>query len=233
MSKKSKRYVECSKLVDSEKLYSFKDALSVLKSFPESKFDETVEMHFNLGIDPRHSDQQLRGTFSLPHGTGSSVRVAVITQDDLHQAAKDAGADEVGSDDLVEKISGGWLDFDILIASPNMMAKVGRLGKILGGKGLMPSPKSGTVTPDVVKAIAEFKKGKIEYRNDKYGNIHLKVGKRSFDDNALHENVSEAMDVILKAKPSKAKGVYVKSLALCFTQGPVIMIDPLNQKGEA
>lgn len=227
---RSKRYAEAVGKVDREKLYSPKEAISLVKDCASAKFDETVEVHFQLGVDPRHADQQLRGTTVLPHGTGKSVKIAVITKGENASAAKEAGADVVGDDDIIEKIEGGWLDFDLLIASPDMMGKLGKLGRTLGSKGLMPNPKSGTVTPNVAKAVAEFKSGKLEYRNDKYGNLHLGIGKVSFDAQKLKENFESIYDTIVKIKPSKAKGIYMKSVTLCSAMGPGIPLESLKVK---
>jgi len=228
--KRSKRYRENIKLVDSTKLYTPTEAFKVLNQFAPAKFDETVEIHFSLGIDPRHADQQLRGTTSLPHGTGKTIKIAVITQGENLAKATKAGADFVGSDDLIEKIAEGWLDFDLLIASPEMMSKVGRLGRMLGAKGLMPNPKAGTVTPDIEKAIAEFKAGKLEYRNDKFGNLHIGIGKKSFSETNIRENFNSIYDTVTKIKPSKAKGVYIKSVTLCSAMSPGVSIEPMKIK---
>jgi large subunit ribosomal protein L1 len=211
-------------------LYSPNEAIKLVRQTAFAKFDETVEVHFNLGIDPRHADQQLRGTLSLPHGTGKTVRIAVIAQGEKLIEAKDAGADFVGADDLIEKIGTGWFEFDLLIATPDMMAKVGKIGRMLGPKGLMPNPKSGTVTADIKSAVTEFKAGKIEYRNDKTGLIHAPIGKLSFSDEALRENYLAIYDVILKAKPSKSKGVYLRSITLCSTMGMGLKIEPMKTK---
>ena len=227
--KKGKAYLEKTKLVDRDKSYSPVEALRVLREVAFAKFDETVELHFNLGIDPRQSDQQIRGTLVLPHGTGKSIRIAVITNEKQREC-QDAGADVVGSDDLIEQIQGGWMEFDLVITSPDMMAKVGRLGKTLGAKGLMPNPKSGTVTPNVVQAIKEFKAGKLEYRNDKTGIVHIVIGKKSFSDQQLLENLDAVYEVIQKVKPSKSKGVYLKSISMCTTMSPGLFIEPLKTK---
>ncbi len=196
-----------------------------MKKVAYAKFDESVEIHVNLGIDAKHADQLVRGTTILPHGTGKSSKVVVITQGPKEKDALDAGADEVGNVDIIEKIQGGWLDFDILVVSPDMMPKIGKLGKQLGTKGLMPSPKNGTVTVDIKKAVQEFKAGKVEYRNDKSGAIHMVVGKLSFSEQQLEENIVDIYNVLLKAKPPKVKGVYVKSFALASTMGPGISLD--------
>ena len=227
MRKKSKRYREVASKVDT-RLYDPKEAMTIIKECTTAKFDESVELHFNLGIDPRHAEQQIRGTFNLPHGTGKSVRVAAIVQPDLVKKVTEAGADEVGSDDLVEKINGGWMNFDVLISTPEMMSKVGKLGKVLGARGLMPSPKSGTVIKDPEVAVKEFKAGKIEYRNDKLGLIHLVIGKGSFALDKLVDNFMAIYDVIAKAKPGKSKGIYLKSVVLSTTMGPGVHLEPLK-----
>lgn len=228
--KRSKAYQEKVKLVNREEKYSPSDAVRLVKETATAKFDETIEVHFNLGIDPRHADQQLRGTLVLPHGTGKSVRVAVITQGEKVQDAKDAGADFVGGEELIEKIQGGWLDFDLIIASPDMMSKLGKLARVLGPKGLMPNPKSGTVSNDISAAVGEFKKGKVEYRNDKTGIVHLGIGKKSFSDKALEENFETVYDTIVKIKPTKSKGIYLKSIVMASTMGPGVAIEPLKLK---
>lgn len=229
--KRSKRYKEKAALIDSMNLYSPKDAINLVKQTSDAKFDETIEVHFNLGIDPRHADQQIRGTLSLPHGTGKTITIAVVTQGEKIKEAQEAGADYVGSEELLEKIQNeNWFEFDLLIATPDMMSKVGRLGKILGTKGLMPSPKSGTVTNDLASSVKEFKAGKIEYRNDKTGIIHLPVGKKSFTDDALYDNYKTIYDVIEKVKPTKAKGVYMRSIAMCSTMGPSVRLEPMKNK---
>lgn len=228
--KRSKRYLENQKLVGDVTLCSPNDAVGIIKKMKPAKFDETVEVHFNLGIDPRHADQQLRGTTTLPNGTGKNVRVAVIAKGDNAEKAIAAGADEVGDEDLIEKIAGGWLEFDLLITSPDMMSKVGKLGRTLGAKGLMPNPKSGTVTPNIEKAVSEFKAGKIEYRNDKYGNLHFGIGKISFDEKQLLENFNSIYDTVLKIKPAKAKGIYVKSVTICPAMNPGVSIETLKVK---
>ena len=228
--KKSKRYVEMQALVNSEKLFTPIEAMTLLETLPKAKFDETVELHVQLGIDPRQSDQQLRGTLSLPNGTGKSIRIAVIASSDKLEGARKAGADFVGSEDLVEQIQGGWMDFDLLITTPDMMAKVGKLGKILGAKGLMPNPKSGTVTLNIAAAVEEFKAGKLEYKNDKAGIVHVIIGKRSFDMKKLKENFDAVYDTLVKVKPSKSKGVYIRSISMCSTMSSGIFIEPLKVK---
>lgn len=228
--KRGKQYLEKVKGVDKHALYSPNEAIKLVRQTAFAKFDETVEVHFNLGIDPRHADQQLRGTLSLPHGTGKTVRIAVIAQGEKLIEAKEAGADFVGADDLIDKIGAGWFEFDLLIATPDMMAKVGKIGRMLGPKGLMPNPKSGTVTADIKSAVTEFKAGKIEYRNDKTGLIHAPIGKLSFSDEALRDNYLAIYDVILKAKPSKSKGVYLRSITICSTMGMGLKIEPMKTK---
>jgi large subunit ribosomal protein L1 len=204
---------------------SVADAVGIVKQNATAKFDETVEVAANLGVDPRHADQQVRGTVVLPHGTGKTVRVAVIAQGDRAKEATQAGADHVGGDDLIEKIQGGWTDVDVIITTPDMMGKVGRLGKILGPRGLMPNPKSGTVTQDVTRAVGEVKAGKIEYRVDKNGNIHVPVGKASFSEAHLTDNVRALLAELNRAKPAAAKGVYFKSFTVSSTMGPGVRVD--------
>lgn len=227
---RGKKYKEQAGKIDRQTLYSPAEALRLVKETSFANFDETIEVHFNLGIDPRHADQQLRGTLALPNGSGKSVRIVVITSGDNIQKAQDAGADFVGGDDIVEKIQGGWFDFDLVIATPDMMAKVGRLGRVLGAKGLMPNPKSGTVTPNIEDAVKEFKGGRIEYRNDKTGLIHLIIGKKSFENNKLAENFELVYDTILKAKPAKAKGIYMRSVSLSSTMGPGVYVEPMKAR---
>ena len=228
--KKSKTYIEKSKGIDRETLYDPQDAIALLKQAAYANFDESVEVHYRLGIDPRHADQQLRGTFSLPKGTGKSVKVLAMAEGAAADDAKDAGADYVGVDEYIEKIQGGWFDFDILLATPDMMKKLGRLGRVLGSKGLMPNPKTGTVTTDMKKTVSEFKSGKFEYRNDKNGILHIVLGKKSFSEDDLLENFNAMHEYILKIKPAKAKGVYIKSIALCSTQSPSVFVEPMNLK---
>ncbi|RAP32868.1 50S ribosomal protein L1 [Candidatus Marinamargulisbacteria bacterium SCGC AG-410-N11] len=228
--KHSKRYRELVKDLDKDQLREPKDAIDVVKSMAKAKFDETIDVVFNLGIDPRHADQQLRGTLELPNGTGKDVKVVVVTQSDKHEEAKKAGADFVGEDDIIEKIQGGWFDFDKLIATPNVMSKIGKLGRVLGSKGLMPNPKSGTVSNDISAAVSAFKKGRVGYRNDKYGNIHIIIGKASFDADKLYENFISVYDTLLKAKPSKAKGVYMKNIGISASMSPGVLVEPVKQK---
>ncbi len=230
--KHGKKFQDSAKLIDRANLYSTEEALDLVQKTAKAKFDETVEVHVRLGVDGRHADQQVRGAVVLPNGTGKDVRVAVFAKGDLAKAAEEAGADFVGDADLVQKIQGGWMDFDVAVASPDMMGFVGRLGKILGPRGLMPSPKAGTVTMDVAKAVKEAKAGKIEYRLDKTNIIHCPIGKVSFGTEKLHENFNALLDAIIKAKPEAAKGQYVKSCAVASTMGPGIRINP-NKVGSA
>src|SRR5450759_2265136 len=216
--------------LDRDKLYSPMEAARLAKEMASAKFDETLEAHFRLGIDTRQADQQVRGGVSLPHGTGKTVRVAVFAQGDKAKEAEAAGADVVGAEDLIERISGGFLDFDATIATPDMMAKVGRLGKILGTRGLMPNPKLGTVTMDVARVVAELKAGKVEYRADKFGIAHVGIGKISFETKSLVENYSVVVDEIIRAKPSSAKGKYLKSITFASTMGVGVKVDPLRAR---
>ena len=223
--KKGKKYVESAKLIDKTKLYAPAEACEIVVKTGKAKFDETVEAHIRLGVDSRHADQQVRGAVVLPHGTGKTVRVLVFAKGDAADAAKAAGANIVGAEDLLADIQGGMLDFDVCIASPDMMGLVGRLGKVLGPRGLMPSPKAGTVTPDVAKAVTEAKAGKIEYRLDKTNIIHCPIGKVSFGAEKLAENFNTLMDAIVKAKPAALKGQYIKSCVVATTMGPGVKIN--------
>ena len=226
--KKSKRYVECSKLVDSNKEYDIKEALDVIEKMPKTKFDQTVELHVKLGVDSKHADQQVRGTVVLPNGTGKTQKVLVFAKGPKAEEAEKAGADFVGAEELIPKIQNdNWFDYDVVVATPDMMGVVGRLGKVLGPKGLMPNPKSGTVTMDVTKAINEIKSGKVEYRLDKTNIIHLGFGKVSFGTDKLAENYDAIMGAIIKAKPAAAKGQYIRSVSVSTTMGPGLYI---NQK---
>jgi large subunit ribosomal protein L1 len=223
--KKSKKYLEAAKLVDREKQYEADEALKLVLDIAKAKFDETVEMHVRLGVDSRHADQQVRGAVVLPHGTGKKIRVLVFAKGDKATIAESAGADYVGAEDLVTKIQkDNWFDFDVVVATPDMMGVVGRLGKVLGPKGLMPNPKSGTVTMDVAKAVADIKAGKIEYRLDKTNIIHCPIGKVSFGNEKLVDNYTTLMDAIVKAKPAAAKGQYLKSVVLSSTMGPGVKV---------
>ena len=223
--KKGKRYVESAKLVDRTNLYDVEEAVSIIKKTANAKFDETIEAHIKLGVDGRHADQQVRGAVVLPHGTGKKVRVLVFAKGDKVEEAQAAGADFVGGQELVPKIQNeGWLDFDVVVATPDMMGVVGRLGRVLGPKGLMPNPKAGTVTMDVTKAVNDIKAGKIEYRLDKTNIIHVPVGKASFTEEQLADNFHTLMGAIVKAKPAAAKGQYLKSVTITSTMGPGIVV---------
>lgn len=227
-----KKYQEAAKLIDDKQLYEVEEAIDLVKKVATAKFDETVEVAVKLGVDVKHADQQVRGAVVLPHGTGKSKSVLVFAKGEKAKEAEAAGADFVGADDLVAKIQGGWTEFDVAVATPDMMGTVGRLGKILGPKGLMPNPKVGTVTLDVAKAINEIKAGKIEYRTDKAGNIHAPIGKASFDQNKLIENFSTLVDTLNKVKPASSKGQYMKSITLSTTMGPGIKINPQKVSGK-
>lgn len=228
MKMKSKKYLEAAKKVDAEKNYSISEGVTLAKETSYANFDETIDLAFRLGVDPRHADQMIRGAIALPAGTGKTVRVCVITSGDKIKAAEEAGADFVGGDDLVAKIAGGWLEFDRVIASPDMMGKLGRIGRVLGPRGLMPNPKLGTVTPDVAKAVTEQKAGKVEYRTEKTGIIHVPVGKKSFTDEQLRQNIDAIITAVVKAKPASAKGTYMRSLTISTTMGPGIKLDTLE-----
>ena len=229
--KHGKKYVESAKLIDRSAQYDVTDAIDLAVKTGKAKFDETVEVHVRLGVDSRHADQQVRGAVVLPNGTGKIVRALVFTKGDKVQAAQDAGADFVGAEDLVAKIQGGWMDFDVVIASPDMMGLVGRLGKVLGPRGLMPNPKAGTVTPDVAKAVTEAKAGKIEYRLDKTNIIHCPIGKVSFGVEKLQENFDALLGAIVRAKPAAAKGQYIRSCTVASTMGPGVRINPAKLGG--
>jgi large subunit ribosomal protein L1 len=220
-----KRYRKAAEAITPEKLYTLQDAMALLKSAGATKFDETVDIAINLGVDPRHADQMVRGAVVLPHGIGKSARVLVFAKGGKEKEARDAGADFVGGDDVVEKILGGWVDFDAVVATPDMMRGVGRLGKVLGPRGLMPNPKTGTVTPNVAQAIREIKAGKVEFRVDKTGIIHAPVGKTSFPAQSLIDNAHALVDSVVKAKPSASKGKYLKSVTVSSTMGPGVAID--------
>ena len=226
--KRGKKYQDAQKLIEKDKLYEAKEALEIIEKMPKAKFDETVELHVKLGVDSKHADQQVRGTVVLPHGTGKTQKVLVFAKGEKAKEAEAAGADFVGAEELIPKIEKeNWFDYDVIVATPDMMGVVGRLGKVLGPKGLMPNPKSGTVTMDVTKAINEIKSGKVEYRLDKTNIIHLGFGKVSFGAEKLAENYNYIMDAIIKAKPAAAKGQYIKSVSVTTTMGPGIFI---NQK---
>ena len=231
--KPGKRYRESAAKVDATREYPIDEAVEVLKSFPSSKFDETIEFSARLGVDPKHADQQVRGTVLLPHGTGKTIRVLVLTRGEKEQEAKNAGADSVGSVEFIEKIKEGWFEFDVAISTPDMMGEVGKLGKLLGPRGLMPNPKSGTVTFDVAKAVREAKAGKIEYRVDKGANIHVPVGKMSFEKQKLVDNIKALAQELIRAKPSSAKGKDIKSMYISSTMGPSLAIDTASLLGEA
>lgn len=225
MAKKGKKYVEAAKLVDRSKAYDVSEAVALVKKTNTAKFDATVEVAFRLGVDPRKNDQQNRGAVVLPNGTGKTQRVLVFAKGEKAKEAEAAGADFVGDTDYINKIQQGWFDFDVIVATPDMMGEVGKIGRVLGPKGLMPNPKTGTVTFEVEKAIGEIKAGKVEYRVDKAGNIHVPIGKVSFEDEKLVENFTTMYDTILKAKPAAAKGVYVKNVAVTSTMGPGVKVD--------
>ncbi|MDP1809639.1 MAG: 50S ribosomal protein L1 [Actinomycetota bacterium] len=226
MMKTAKRMKVALEKVDREMLYSPLHAVRLAKEIAAAKFDETVEVHIRLGVDPRQADQQVRGTVVLPHGTGKTARVVVFAQGDKAREAEEAGADAVGGDDLVEKVQKGWLDFDAAVATPDMMGKVGKVGKVLGPRGLMPNPKTGTVTFEVGKAVKDIKGGKVEYRVDKFAIMHLIIGKVSFEERKLAENYEALLDEIIRVKPSAAKGKYLRTISLSTTMGPGIKIDP-------
>jgi large subunit ribosomal protein L1 len=231
MAARGKRYDEARQRIDRESTYSPVQAVRMLKEFPAAKFDETVEVHFRLGLNVRHADEQLRGTLMLPHGTGKEVRIAVFAEGDKAREAQEAGADVVGSADLAKQIEEGFTDFDVAIATPDQMGNVGRLGRILGPRGLMPNPKTGTVTFDIAKAVGDAKAGKLEYRTDRGANVHVAIGKRSFDDRALVENYAAVVDEIVRAKPAAAKGRYIRQITLTSTMGPGIHVDPAKTRG--
>lgn len=230
MAPKGKRYSKAMEGFERDALHLPGEAIAMAKSLATAKFDETMELNLRLGVDPRKADQQVRGSVSLPQGTGKSVRVVVFAQGDKARDAMEAGAEDVGAQDLADRVQGGWTDFDVAIATPDMMPLVGKLGKILGPRGLMPNPKSGTVTPDVAKAVKEVKAGKIEYRTDRQANVHTVIGKASFPVESLVENYLAVVDEIQRAKPAAAKGKYIKSLTVSSTMGPGVRIDPTHVK---
>lgn len=226
MAKRGRTYTNARRAIDPDHLYTPLEGMRLLKTLEGAKFDETVEVHFRLGVDVRHADQIVRGTTVLPHGTGKTMRVAVFAQGDKAREAQEAGADLIGADDLAEQVQKGMLDFDVAIATPDMMGTVGKLGRILGPRGLMPNPKSGTVTFEVGKAVSDAKGGKVEYRTDRSGIVHLSIGKKSFSEQQLVENYGAVLDEIVRAKPAAAKGKYIKSVNVASTMGPSIELDP-------
>jgi large subunit ribosomal protein L1 len=230
MSSHGKRYRQARAAIDRERVYSPLEAIRLLKGGDGTKFDETVELHFNTGLNVRHADQQLRGTLMLPHGTGKEVRVAVFAEGEKAKEAEEAGADVVGAAELAQKIEGGFDDFDVAIATPDLMGTVGKLGRILGPRGKMPNPKTGTVTFDVGKAVRESKAGKLEYRTDRGANVHLTVGRKSFDERRLLENYATVLDEIVRARPAAAKGRYIRSITLTTSMGPGIKVDPARTR---
>jgi large subunit ribosomal protein L1 len=232
MSQHGKKYSDAFKLVEENKLYDAQEAIELLKKTASAKFDETVEVAVKLGVDPKHADQQVRGAVVLPHGTGKTKRVLVFAKGEKAKEAEAAGADFVGADDIVTKIQGGWTDFDVAVATPDMMGTVGRLGKILGPKGLMPNPKVGTVTMDITRAVNEIKAGKIEYRTDKAGNIHAPIGKVSFDNEKIMVNFQTLIDTLNKVKPAAAKGQYMRSITLSTTMGPGVKVSPMKSSNK-
>src|SRR5499427_9495673 len=229
--KRSKAYRAAEQQIEAQKLYTPAQAIQLAKSTTKTKFDPTVEVALRLGVDPRKADQMVRGTVNLPHGTGKTARVLVFATGDRAEEARAAGADFVGSDDLIERIQGGWLDFDAVVATPDLMGKVGRLGRVLGPRGLMPNPKTGTVTPDVGKAVSDIKGGKIEFRVDRHGNLHFIIGKASFDDKSLVENYAAALEEVIRLKPAAARGRYLKKITFTTTMGPGVPVDPSVTKG--
>jgi len=231
--KHSKRYNHAYSMYDRQKRFDLDEALKILKTIPASKFDETVEVHFNLGVDPRKADQQIRNSLVLPHGTGKTVKVLVFAEGDKAEEARTAGADYVGLDDLVEKITGGWFDFDVVITTPNLMGRIGKLGRVLGPRGLMPNPKVGTVTMEIGKAVDEAKGGKVTYRVDKFANLHIPAGKISFSPEQLKENTKAILAAILKERPATMKGVFIKSITLCTTMGPGVKLQVASATLEA
>ena len=224
MGQRSRRYQRSRQVVDGTRTYSLKEALDTLKSMAPARFDETVECCVQLGIDPRHSDQQVRGNISLPHGTGKERTVAVFAEGDQAEVARNAGADIIGADDLIERVADGFMDFDVALATPDMMSRIGRLGRFLGPRGLMPSPRSGTVQEDIDQAVREFKAGKIEFRNDTGGNVHMVVGKLSFSIDDLAENTQALIDLLLRMKPPASKGKYLMKVCVCSTMNPAIQV---------
>ncbi len=235
MPERSRRYQEIVKLVDHDRKYTTEEAIRLLKETARAKFDQTIEVHFRLGIDPRHADQQVRASASLPAGSGKQLRILVFAQGDGDRAARDAGADVVGADDLIKQVEGGWLEFDVALATPDMMGKVGRLGRVLGRRGLMPNPRSGTIAPpeDLPRVINEVRGGRVDYRNDRQGNLHMAIGKTSFDEAKIRQNLLSVIDSVNRAKPTGAKGTYIKTIALTSTMGPSMRLDPSVAVAEA
>jgi large subunit ribosomal protein L1 len=223
---RSKNYRSAAESIDKDALYAPLAAIRLAKTSSKVKFNETVDVAMRLGVDPRKADQMVRGTVNLPHGTGKTARVLVFANAEKAEAAREAGADIVGGDELIEKVNGGWLDFDAVVATPDMMGKVGRLGRVLGPRGLMPNPKTGTVTPDVAKAVADIKGGKIEFRVDRHSNLHFIIGKAAFTETQLVENYAAALEEVLRLKPSSSKGRYLKKVTVSTTMGPGIQVDP-------
>ena len=223
--KHSRRYNESSEKVDRLTEYSLNDAVALLKDLPATKFDQTIEVAINLGIDPKHADQQIRGTVSLPHGIGKSIRVLAIAKGEKQKEAKDAGADEVGFEDILEKIEGGWSDIDVIVATPDVMGQLGKYGRIIGPKGLMPNPKSGTVTNDIGKVVKELKAGRLELRTDKFGAVHSSVGKLSFEKDQITENIRSLVSTLMRMKPAASKGVYFKNMTISSSMGPGIKVE--------
>jgi large subunit ribosomal protein L1 len=230
---RSKNYREAAKAFDKNEVYAPLPAIELAKAGARKKFDETVDVAMRLGVDPRKADQMVRGTVNLPHGTGKTARVLVFANAEKAEAAREAGADFVGGDDMIEKVQGGWLDFDAAVATPDMMGKLARLGKVLGPRGLMPNPKTGTVTMDVAKAVSDIKGGKIEFRVDRHANLHFIIGKASFSETQLAENYAAALDEILRLKPASSKGRYIKKITLSTTMGPGIQVDPNRTRNVA
>jgi large subunit ribosomal protein L1 len=230
---RSKQYRAAAAAIDADALYAPFNAMELAKSSGSKNFDSTIDVAMRLGVDPRKADQMVRGTVNLPHGTGKTARVLVFATGDRAEAAREAGADHVGADELVEKVAGGWLDFDAVVATPDMMGKVGRLGRVLGPRGLMPNPKTGTVTPDVAKAVADIKGGKIEFRVDRHANLHFIVGKASFSQEQLAENYAAALEEVLRLKPASSKGRYIKKVTVSASMGPGIPVDPNRTRNVA
>jgi large subunit ribosomal protein L1 len=230
---RSKAYRAASEKIDKDRVYAPLEAIRIARDNKAAKFDPTVDIAMRLGVDPRKADQMVRGTVNLPHGTGKTARVLVFANADKAEEARNAGADVVGGDELIERVGGGWLDFDAVVATPDMMGKVGRLGRVLGPRGLMPNPKTGTVTPDVAKAVSEIKGGKIEFRVDRHANLHFIIGKASFTAEQLAENYASALDEVLRLKPASSKGRYVKKITVSTTMGPGIQIDPNRTRNVA